>query len=197
MLTSTPAPTLNTDQLLEDFICARSSLFAIAADHGLTLDQLIAWYRDQATQARIRALDEMAEAQKTLMAKFHSAAAIDRLAEIVEATAEVNPIERRRAASLVLKHSPTARKPKKLPEVARPPVACEPALQAAAPAAESDAPTPQSSHESALPDPTHNPNESRASHLSHQLPPSPIQSPLTHDALACDFAIARPEPARP
>lgn len=169
------------DQLLEDFLCSRASLFQIAAAHGLSIDQLIAWYRDEATQARIQTLKEMAEAQQTLTAKFHSAAAIDRLATIADT--DDNPVERRRAAGLVLKHAPVQRQPKKqsrraaAAESSSAKLSEEPesTMQHAEPA--HAAPSPQSSHEPPALNPTHTSHGSHPSHESRGSS-SPIHSPL-------------------
>lgn len=178
------------DQLLEDFLCSRASLFQIAAAHGLSIDQLIAWYRDEATQARIQTLKEMAEAQQTLTAKFHSAAAIDRLATIVDTEDNINPVERRRAAGLVLKHAPVQRQPKKqsgrAPQVARLSEACE--TESSTDTPDSKTATPQSSHEPPAHDPTHTSHES---HPSHDPSPQPIHSPLN------DLPSRPPIPAPP
>jgi hypothetical protein len=110
--TDAPDPT-HPDQLLYDFISSKDDLFHLAANNNLTLDDLIAWFNSAEVQARIRALEEMAAAQTSLRARLHSPTQIDRLAAL--AGSNTNPIERRRAATTILKHAPSPRPPTRQP----------------------------------------------------------------------------------
>lgn len=123
-------PTSSPDLLLRDFLLSPSDLFNLAETHSLSLDDLIAWWADPATKARIRALEEIAEARRDIRAKLHAAKAIDRLAYLCESTGN-QPDERRHCANAILKHAPVARAPRKTaslppraPQVARLSEAC-------------------------------------------------------------------------
>lgn len=96
-------PDLDHDQLIHDFICSPESLFELAAAYELTINQLLAWYHSEQTQARLEALEEMADTRARLLAKCHVPTALSRLAEI--AATEGNPCEQRRAAAVILRHA--------------------------------------------------------------------------------------------
>lgn len=92
-----------SDRLLKDWLNWQGDFFALAAEHRLTLDQLIAWFRSDATQHRISELAALADARAALLARTHRAAAITRLTEIVEDTRAASPQDRIRAATQLLR----------------------------------------------------------------------------------------------
>src|SRR5579862_454856 len=91
------------DRLLRDWLNWSGDFFALAAEHGLTLDQLIAWFRSESTQHRLSELAALADARAFLLAKLHRAAAITRLTEVVEDTRASTVRDRIRAASQLLR----------------------------------------------------------------------------------------------
>jgi hypothetical protein len=91
------------DNLLQEWLDWTGSMVSLAHQHGLTLDQFIAWFRLEQTQARIHTLAAIADARAFLLAKLHRAAAIERLSEIAESTREANIRDRIRAGTQILR----------------------------------------------------------------------------------------------
>jgi hypothetical protein len=91
------------DDLLRDFILSNADFFTLATQHDLSLDQLIDWFHSDATQARLRELAELADARAAMLARFHRAAAITRLSEIVEDTRSSTVQDRIRSATQLLR----------------------------------------------------------------------------------------------
>ncbi len=211
-------PPFNPDILLQDFLRSPTDLFELADLHGLNLEELFAWWEDPATQARVRALEVLAEARRDLRAKLYAAAAIDRLAAISDSP--INPVERRRAATTILKHAPTQRSKKQsgrstdtrvadthstdpratgfgvspMP-VPEPPTTTDASCNPDAPprpSARGGSPC----HDAPTPNSTHEtpaPNPTDTTYQPHRTYPTylPVHSPLTHDAPTT--AQGRPE----
>lgn len=91
------------DDLLRDFILSNADFFTLAIQHDLSLDQLIDWFHSDATQARLRELAALADARAAMLARFHRAAAITRLSEIVEDTRSTTVQDRIRSATQLLR----------------------------------------------------------------------------------------------
>ena len=82
-MSTLPIDTRAADSLLQNCIHGNGDFFALAAQHGLSLDQLIAWFQSHATQRRIRDLQAIADARTALLVRLNRAAAVTRLSQVL------------------------------------------------------------------------------------------------------------------
>lgn len=110
MIASPDAPQLDQDALLHDFISGRGTLMELAADHGLSLTELIAWYEDDATQDLLKTIDAMAARRAAILARSYSPGALTTLAYMLD-NPSLSLVERRRTATQILRQAPRADAP--------------------------------------------------------------------------------------
>jgi hypothetical protein len=92
------------DAVLADWFNGDLLPFGVAAKHGLTLDELIAFIRSDPAVQRQRELEELALDRARAIAALHLPAAIQRLASVVLNHESHPPAESRRAATALLRH---------------------------------------------------------------------------------------------
>src|SRR5262245_18100410 len=71
------------EDLLSDWLSWRDHFPALAAKHGLTIDQLLDWHQSDQIQRRLKRLAEMAQQRAFYLAQLHRADAITRLNEMI------------------------------------------------------------------------------------------------------------------
>jgi hypothetical protein len=91
------------EQFLSDWLNWHDHFPALAAKHGLTIDQLLDWHQSDEIQLRLKRLAEMAQSRAFYLAQLHRTTAITRLTEVVNDTRSVDPKDRVRAATQLLR----------------------------------------------------------------------------------------------
>lgn len=93
---------VNADALLHDLIHTTDNPFQIAQRHGLSIDDLLAFFESDDVRRRLARLAALADARALLAAKTHRPAAVERLAALVFTNA-LSPAEARRALATLLR----------------------------------------------------------------------------------------------
>ena len=94
---------------LQDILNHPGSPLDFATSRGLSLTDLLNWWNSEQTQSQLKDLEDLTQTLTRLRASLHSPAAMDHLRNLLDPSA--SPIERRRTATTILRHTAKSRAP--------------------------------------------------------------------------------------